>query len=163
MRLLVVGDEEHIRKLCFEVGRQCCMRVTAVATAEEAFNILDGKYADIAITDLRLRESPGLDLIRQIIEKYQGAAVIVVTRYGSTHSAVNAIRLGAGDYVTKPFRIEERHEVVALEDLERRAIFNSLLKTTGDRTAAARMLGIGRTTLYRKLKQYNLNRDIANE
>ena len=53
-------------------------------------------------------------------------------------------------------RLPERNELVPLEELERRAILRTLRETAGDKLAAARILGIGKTTLYRKLKQYNL-------
>ena len=51
-------------------------------------------------------------------------------------------------------RLPKRNEIVPLEELERRAIMNTLRETSGDRVGAARMLGIGRTTLYRRLKEY---------
>jgi len=54
----------------------------------------------------------------------------------------------------QPERFPDQGELVPLEELERRAIFNALRETSGDKLAAARMLGIGKTTLYRKLKQY---------
>jgi two-component system response regulator HydG len=54
-------------------------------------------------------------------------------------------------------RAPERNEILPLEELERRAILKTLRETSGDKLAAARMLGIGKTTLYRKLKQYNMS------
>ena len=135
MNLLVVDDEQHIRKLCSEVGTQSGMSVTAVATAEEALDVLADSAIDIVITDLRLRESHGLDLIRQINEKYREVAVIVVTGYGSIDSAVRAIRLGAVDYVTKPFRIEElrmrlKQVAHAVELQQENRLLREQLKTT---------------------------------
>jgi transcriptional regulator of acetoin/glycerol metabolism len=53
-------------------------------------------------------------------------------------------------------RVPDRNEILPLEELERRAILKTLRETSGDKLAAARMLGIGKTTLYRKLKQYNM-------
>lgn len=55
---------------------------------------------------------------------------------------------------TTPEKLNDAGEVVPLEILERRAIFRALQETSGDKLAAARLLGIGKTTLYRKLKQY---------
>jgi DNA-binding NtrC family response regulator len=107
MNVLVVDDEQHVRQLCTDVAAQSGMKVTAVATAEEALNIFENSAIDILITDLKLRESNGLDLIRQIQDTHPEVAVIVVTGYGTIDSAVTAIRLGAVDYVTKPFRVEE--------------------------------------------------------
>jgi DNA-binding NtrC family response regulator len=107
IHVLVVDDEQNIRTLCTEVALQSGMKVTAVATAEEAIELLENSAVDILITDLHLRESNGLDLIRQIQDSFTHIAVIVVTGYGSIDSAVNATRLGAVDYITKPFRVEE--------------------------------------------------------
>jgi DNA-binding NtrC family response regulator len=107
IHVLVVDDEQNIRHLCTEVAVQSGMKVTAVATAEEAMELLELSAVDILITDLKLRESNGLDLIRQIQSLFPHVAVIVVTGYGTIDSAVAATRLGAVDYITKPFRVEE--------------------------------------------------------
>ena len=107
MNLLVVDDEQHVRQLCADVAAQSGMKVTTVATAEEALNVLENSAVDILMTDLKLRESNGLDLVQQVHETHPEVAVIVVTGYGTIDSAVTATRLGAVDYVTKPFRVEE--------------------------------------------------------
>jgi len=56
-------------------------------------------------------------------------------------------------------RVPEKDEILPLEELERRAILRTLRETGGDKLSAARLLGIGKTTLYRKLKQYNMEPD----
>jgi DNA-binding NtrC family response regulator len=61
----------------------------------------------------------------------------------------------------KTERLPEKNELVPLEELERRAILRTLRETGGDKLAAARILGIGKTTLYRKLKQYNLGEEAS--
>jgi two-component system response regulator HydG len=58
-------------------------------------------------------------------------------------------------------RLPERNELVPLDELERRAILRTLRETAGDKLQAARILGIGKTTLYRKLKQYNLDAETS--
>ncbi len=107
MNLLVVDDEQHVRQLCADVATQSGMKVTTVATAEEALSILENSAIDILITDLKLPESSGLDLLQQVHDSHSEVAVIVLTQYGTIDSAVTATRLGAVDYVTKPFRVEE--------------------------------------------------------
>jgi DNA-binding NtrC family response regulator len=107
VHVLVVDDEQNIRHLCSEVAAQSGMKATAVATAAEALELLEYSAVDILITDLHLGESNGLDLIRQIQDSFNHVAVIVITGYGSIDSAVTATRLGAVDYITKPFRVEE--------------------------------------------------------
>ncbi|MDP9146790.1 MAG: sigma-54 dependent transcriptional regulator [Acidobacteriota bacterium] len=107
MNLLVVDDEQHVRQLCADVAEQSGMNVTTVSTAEEALHILENSAIDILITDLKLPESSGLDLLQQVHDAHSEVAVIVLTQYGTIDSAVTATRLGALDYVTKPFRVEE--------------------------------------------------------
>jgi DNA-binding NtrC family response regulator len=107
MNLLVVDDEQNVRQLCAEVAIQSGMKVSAVATADEALDVIENSAVDILLTDLNLRESNGLDLIRQIHNSHPEVAVIVLTGFGTIDSAVTATRLGVADYVTKPFRVEE--------------------------------------------------------
>jgi DNA-binding NtrC family response regulator len=107
MNLLVLDDEPHIRQLCSSVATQSGMNVTTVATAQEALAIINTSSVDILITDLKLRESNGMDLLQYIHETHSEVAVIVITGYGTIDSAVMATRLGAIHYVTKPFRTEE--------------------------------------------------------
>ncbi len=107
MKILIVDDEPAIRDTCAEVAEQSGMKAVAVASAEEAFEVLENHAVDILLTDLMLRESSGLDLLKRVHDTNPLLPVIVLTQYGTIDSAVTATRLGAVDYVTKPFRIEE--------------------------------------------------------
>ncbi len=95
MNLLVVDDEQYVRQLCADVASQSGMKVTTVATAEEALNILENSAVDILMTDLKLSESSGLDLLQEVHDEHREVAVIVLTQYGTIDSAVTATRLGA--------------------------------------------------------------------
>jgi DNA-binding NtrC family response regulator len=107
MNLLVVDDDQATRELCRDVAEQCGMKVISAATAEEAFEIIEGSAIDILLTDLKLPETSGLDLLKRVHDTHPEIAVIMLTQYGTIDSAVEATRMGAVDYVTKPFRIEE--------------------------------------------------------
>jgi DNA-binding NtrC family response regulator len=107
MSLLIVDDEQTTRELCLTVAKQTGLRVTAVATAEEALEVLEQSAIDIVLTDLKLPETSGLELLRRVRNLHPEVAVIVLTQYGTIDSAVEATRMGALDYVTKPFRPEE--------------------------------------------------------
>jgi DNA-binding NtrC family response regulator len=107
MNILIVDDEPTIRETCAEVAAQTGMRALAVATAEEAVEVLEHTAIDILLTDLMLPRSSGLDLLKRVHDTHPTVPVIVLTQYGTIDSAVTATRLGAVDYVTKPFRIEE--------------------------------------------------------
>jgi CheY-like chemotaxis protein len=83
------------------------MNATMVATAEEAIEILENSAVDIVLTDLMLPHTSGLELLKRVHDTRPNLPVIVLTQYGTIDSAVAATRMGAIDYVTKPFCIEE--------------------------------------------------------
>src|ERR1700676_3000281 len=107
MSILIVDDEPSIRDTCAEVARQAGMKAIPVATAEEALEVLENSAVDIVLTDLMLHQTSGMDLLKRVHDTNPALPVIVLTQYGTIDSAVAATRLGAVDYVTKPFRIEE--------------------------------------------------------
>jgi DNA-binding NtrC family response regulator len=107
MNLLVVDDEQTTRELCAEVAKQSGLRVATVATAEDALEVLEQSAIDLVLTDLKLAETSGLELLRKVHDLHPEVAVIVLTQYGTIDSAVEATRMGALDYVTKPFRVDE--------------------------------------------------------
>jgi len=105
--VLIVDDEQSVRDTCATVAAQSGMKVTAVATAEEALEVLEHSAADILLTDLKLPRANGVELLKLVHDLHPEVAVIVLTQYGTIESAVEVTRLGAIDYVTKPFRIDE--------------------------------------------------------
>jgi two-component system response regulator HydG len=123
INVLVVEDEESTRKLCADVAESCGMKAVVASSVEEALRRLETHAIDIVVTDLILPPSSGLDLLKQVHEMYPQIAVVVLTQYGTIDSAVSATRMGAVDYVTKPFHIDDlraRLERVARDlDLDR--------------------------------------------
>jgi DNA-binding NtrC family response regulator len=107
MNVLIVDDEQSIRETCATVSEQCGMKAFAVASAQEALEVLEHSAIDIVLTDLKLQQSNGVELLKQVHDLHPEVAVVVLTQYGTIESAVEVTRLGAVDYVTKPFRIEE--------------------------------------------------------
>ena len=107
MNILIVDDEPTIREACGEVAQLTGMNATMAATAEEAIEILENTAVDIVLTDLMLPHTSGLELLKRVHDTHPNMPVIVLTQYGTIDSAVAATRMGAIDYVTKPFRIEE--------------------------------------------------------
>ncbi len=105
--VLVVDDEISARTLCSDVATQAGLRVRAAGTTEEALEILEQHPVDIVITDLEVPQLGGLAFLKQVRAVYPQVGVIVLTQYGSIETAVEATRLGALDYVTKPFHIDE--------------------------------------------------------
>jgi DNA-binding response OmpR family regulator len=107
MNVLIVDDEQTVRETCAAVAAQSGMKAIAVATAEEAFEVLEHSAVDILLTDLKLPRTNGVELLKLVHDLHPEVAVVVLTQYDSIESAVQVTRLGAMDYVTKPFRIEE--------------------------------------------------------
>ena len=105
--VLIVDDENSTRNLCRDVVSELGLRTRIASTTEQALEILDQFPVDIVITDLKVPELGGLELLKHIRQAYQRTAVIVLTQYGTIESAVEATRMGAADYVTKPFHIPE--------------------------------------------------------
>ncbi len=107
MNILIVDDEQSIRETCATVSEQCGMKAVAVATSKEALEVLEHSAIDILLTDLKLQQTNGVELLKQVHDRHPEVAVVVLTQYGTIESAVEVTRMGAVDYVTKPFRVDE--------------------------------------------------------
>src|ERR1700737_690919 len=107
LNLLIVDDEVTTRNLCNDVALEAGLHVYASATTEQALDILDQYPIDIVVTDLKIPQIGGLELIKRTRTSNPQVAVIVLTQYGTIEAAIEATRLGAVDYVTKPFHVEE--------------------------------------------------------
>jgi DNA-binding NtrC family response regulator len=105
--VLIVDDEDATRNLCRDVIADAGLRTRTASTTEQALEILEQCPIDIVLTDLRVPQTGGIELLKHIRESYPQTAVIVLTQYGTIESAVEATRMGAADYVTKPFHVPE--------------------------------------------------------
>jgi DNA-binding NtrC family response regulator len=105
--VLIVDDERTTRDLCRDVVVEAGLRTRTASNTEEALEILEQSPIDIVLTDLRVPQLGGLELLKRIREFHPQTAVIVLTQFGTIESAVEATRMGAVDYVTKPFHIPE--------------------------------------------------------
>ena len=107
LNLLIVDDERSIREACREVAQSLGFSAFVADSAEQAYRALDAQTFDAVLLDLRLPGAGGLDALRRIKDRRPEAVVIVVTGYGTVQSAVQAMKNGAYDYVTKPFSVDE--------------------------------------------------------
>jgi DNA-binding NtrC family response regulator len=105
-RILLADDERDFRVAVAEALRAAGHEVVQVGTADEAMGILARDAFDVLLTDLRMPGRSGLDLLREAASKLPDAILIVLTAYGSMESAIEALRIGAHDYMLKPLRIE---------------------------------------------------------
>lgn len=172
----MLGDDEH--------------RLILTPGPSEAELHLDDPELDVAVVDLVMGESSGLALLDRIKRRRNDVEVIVMTGHASVETAVRAMRRGAFDYLTKPFEsgAQIRNAIMAAlarkqsvgarprmasptpepEDLplsldayERSAVERALRECEGDVAAAARRLGIGRSTLYRKLAKHRVEPEVG--
>jgi two-component system response regulator HydG len=105
--ILVVDDEAAARQLCSDVAVEAGLQVRTANTTEQALEILEQFPVDIVLTDLRVPEMGGLELLKRIRATFPQVPVVVLTQFGTIENAVEATRLGATDYVTKPFHVDE--------------------------------------------------------
>ena len=131
-RLLVVDDQRNMRTTTALVLRQEGYAVDEASSGEEALRMIEAAPAfDLVLTDLRMAPMDGLELVRRILELSPGTQVVVMTAYGTIESAVEAMRRGAADYVTKPFQGPELLVRVS-GALERRRLLHEVTVLTGE-------------------------------
>jgi two-component system response regulator PilR (NtrC family) len=118
-RVLVVDDEKSILTLLEEALTQWGYQVTAAGTGAEALAALRTQVFDAALTDVRMPDMSGLDLLREIKKRDESIEVVIMTGYPTINSAVEALKEGAYDYLSKPLILDElRHLMQRL--MERR-------------------------------------------
>ena len=103
VRFLIVDDEQSIRKLCTTIGASLGFECAEAESAEAALAYLESGSPDVVLVDRRLPTMSGDDLLRQIKAMLPRTEVAIITGHGSIESAVEAMRLGAYDYIVKPF------------------------------------------------------------
>ena len=111
--VLVVDDEPDLRTLCELTLLREGYRVQTAGSVREAQALLAGQRFDVVITDMRLPDGLGLALLHALHEAQRSERCIVMTAYGSAENAVEALRAGAFDYLTKPVDLKQFRSVVA--------------------------------------------------
>lgn len=162
---LVVDDDEAFRTRLVRALQARGLRAQGAGSAADAIKAAAADKPQAALIDLRMPGDSGLDLISQLSEKCPGIAMVVLTGYGSIATAVEAVRRGAINYLTKPldtdqilaaFEIEAEQSAVAattpsLARVEWEHIQRILHDCNGNISLAARKLGLHRRSLQRKL------------
>jgi DNA-binding NtrC family response regulator len=155
-RILIIDDEpamvDAISRLCRDRGHQS-FPYCASETALEALNTIN---PHLVIVDVKMEKVTGFDILRECHKRLPHTAVVMITAYASVESAVEAIKLGAFDYITKPFKIDELHRCItrALEyqmalrensfvkrDPRERYKFENLIGTSAQMQAIYKLIG----------------------
>ncbi|HEX4331793.1 MAG TPA: sigma-54 dependent transcriptional regulator [Usitatibacter sp.] len=110
--VLIVDDEADIRELLVLTLSRMGVDADTVGTVKEAQEALKSRTYDLALTDMRLPDGDGLQVLRHIAENYGNTPVAVITAYGSTENAVAALKAGAFDYLAKPIKVEQLRPLV---------------------------------------------------
>lgn len=112
-RMLIVDDEAEVRRLVCRVLAEEGYLVAEAANGRVALQRLEAEPFELLITDLQMPEMDGFALLQECVALYPQMDVIVLTAYGTIQSAVEAMKRGAADFITKPFEIAELKRKVA--------------------------------------------------
>jgi two-component system, NtrC family, response regulator HydG len=106
-KILIAEDEDITRKHLIYALKKEGYEVVGTSNGREALEQLEKEYFDILITDVKMPEMSGLELLEKTRERYQNIEVLIITGFGSIDSAVEAMKKGAYEYITKPFNLDE--------------------------------------------------------
>lgn len=142
-RILVVDDDESLRRVTQVQLQQSGYNVATASEGAEALTVLEQFPADLVITDLKMPGISGMELLRRIRSGYPEIMTIMVTAFGTIENAVEAMRAGAYDYITKPVQIEELRITVAraLDHLELREQVRNLRTSLDKKYGFENILG----------------------
>jgi two-component system response regulator AtoC len=107
IQFLIVEDEQSIRRLCTTIGASLGLACLEADSAEAALQQIEAHAPELIITDLKLPALSGTDLLREVRKLLPSSEIAIMTGHGSIESAVDAMKLGAYDYIEKPFRVEK--------------------------------------------------------
>ncbi len=161
-RVLVVDDEENIRNLLSQILRQEGFEVEIAADGATALRRASSGEFDLVLLDVRIPEKDGMAVLREIRREDPGAVVMIVTGYATLEMAVEAMREGAFDYISKPFKKDElllkvrralEHEQLReenrklLEELRARFKFEGIVGSSPRMQEVLRVASVGATVL----------------
>jgi two-component system, response regulator RegA len=173
--ILIADDDERFRDRLAKAFEARAFTVYTAADSTSALGIAASHRIERAIVDLRMPGPGGLHLIRELIAQQPGMEIVVLTGYGSIATAVEAMRLGARDYLTKPCHADRilaafeadpppardenlDYEIPSLARLEWEHIERVLRECNGNISKTARVLGMHRRTLQHKLAKFPVPR-----
>lgn len=106
-RILVVDDEESIREFLEIMLKKEGYEITLAEDGQKAIDLLAKKSFDMIISDLQMPNVTGIELLKHVRDSYPDIVFMMITAFGTTETAVDAMKMGAYDYLTKPFKIDE--------------------------------------------------------
>lgn len=134
-RVLVVDDEADLRRACQKILERKSYTVLTATDGPEALQILRQEHVDVALVDLRLPGMDGLEVMREARRLHPDTAVLIITAYATVDTAVQAVRDGAFDYISKPFSMEQLEVAVDRSIAHRRLVEQNRLLLQEQRRA----------------------------
>lgn len=167
IRLLIIDDDEVYCSVLADAFKTRGYDVAIACTEEQAIDAIEQFEPELAVVDLRLDQSSGLHLIKQLKAKDENTKIVMLTGYASIATAVEAVKLGATQYLTKPANADEilaalaqqradstvlpAEQPLSVRRLEWEHMQKILMECDGNISEAARRLNMHRRTLQRKL------------
>ena len=141
-RVLVIDDDPLIRRSCERILQQD-YEVHFAGSGQEGLASLEAEPFDVALVDLKLPDISGMEILRRAPDKFPHVPIIIMTGYSTIKSAVEAIKIGACDYVAKPFTPDEMNAAVEKALRQRRLLmdYRKLQDELADRYEVARLIG----------------------
>lgn len=105
--ILIVDDEENMLKMLKTFFEEKEFKCYTAKNGREALEVVEANKIDLVITDMKMPEMDGLELLRVIKEKYNNISAVIMTGFAEEYTTTEALNLGADGYITKPFRNKE--------------------------------------------------------
>jgi len=169
-RILIIDDEDHFSQVLSRSLLRLGYQTSTANTGEHALTVMREQVFDWISLDLRLGQDSGLSIIKNLLELNPKAQIVVLTGFASIPTAVEAIKLGALNYLHKPATVKEllsafkgnsesaeviiEENPMSIERLEWEHIQRILHENEGNISSTARALGMHRRTLQRKLQKH---------
>ncbi|MDH5726115.1 MAG: response regulator, partial [Nitrospira sp.] len=106
-KILVVDDEQSLREVLSIMLRRAGYTVISATDGEDAIELIHKEIFDLVITDLRMPKIDGLEVLKAVKSASPETVVLIITAFATADSAVEAMKQGAYDYLTKPFQVDE--------------------------------------------------------
>lgn len=168
-RILLIDDDETLLQVLARALSRRGLEVATARNGEEALRLCDELGPELISLDLKLEQETGLQLLPRLLQIQPDARIVLLTAYASVATAVDAIKLGAVNYLCKPadadqilaafdYQPGEEHDIkdnpLSVKRLEWEHIQQVLQQNDGNVSATARELGMHRRTLQRKLQKH---------
>lgn len=141
MRILVVDDDSVFRQELSDLLVEDGHTVASASSAPKALEVLASEEMDVVLTDLKMPRQSGLELLREVRHRWPRTLVVMITGYATVETALEAMKLGAFDYIRKPFRADQVQETLRL--VEQEHAFESAPDSYRDPMREARALADG--------------------